>query len=219
MVDLMANRKTTQANNMYWTKTKLAGETGIPLSTVKYYMKNYDGYFPSEKVDGYTHPVYDDTAIEVLNLIKELMDANTPKAEVLQRLEQEFKDTYIPLTEHARQHSDNPSAALATTNSTDNLSAGQQLTTAIANSLVANEQAMMALSRMNDEHGRTIAKQEQQIGERDDRISELETENSTLKDDKSNLESRVEELEAENAELKRGGVIRRLFAEPKNDEK
>jgi hypothetical protein len=60
-----------------YTKTEIAENSGIHLGRVSYYFKQFPEYFEEHQVKGKVHPVYDESAIEIVKLIGDMIKTSS----------------------------------------------------------------------------------------------------------------------------------------------
>lgn len=174
------------------TKKQIAQKSGIPTSTVKYYMDNYSEFFVEHDVDGSPYPKYEEQAVDVAKRIGELTAERKSRDEIREILAEDFEaiETYIP------------SASMVDDNLRDKATTIDASTLSVQNSVLAVGEALGALNRMNDELGKVIKKQEKDIETRDATIDEQqktltkkEAEIERLTKDNQSKDTQIAELE------------------------
>ena len=69
---------------------QIAKRLNIPTSTVAYYRKNYADFMPSTRLKGKRYPMYEEQAVDVVALVRELAEKNTEQHEILSALEAKY---------------------------------------------------------------------------------------------------------------------------------
>ena len=55
-----------------YTLKEIAQQLGITPSTARYYRDNYKEFLPTQRIEGKQHPLYEDNAVDVLKIIRDL---------------------------------------------------------------------------------------------------------------------------------------------------
>lgn len=97
---------------------QIAIKLDIPQSTVAYYRKNYADFMPSTRLKGKRYPLYEEQAVEVVSLIRELSERGKEQHEILLELESKYPpviDRSGENTTNEQQTNQQPTTMLATT--------------------------------------------------------------------------------------------------------
>lgn len=165
------------------SKAKISKLSGIPITTVKSYMEHFEEFFAPETSHGGKRLGYSEASVEIVRRIRELSNQQVSRDEIRQVLRQEFD---VVWTLEA-QSSDINRPPVAPQSSDENPFLD------MTQSLSAAWHAVEALNQMNDELGKTIAKQTKRLQERGKAIRKLydlyEHQQKTIK----TLEKRLDE--------------------------
>lgn len=175
---------------------QLSKETKIPESSVRYYRKQYNEYFPSTRLDGKKHPVFDRECIEVLKVIRKASDNGKEKHEILQLLGDKFSPIYDAETDKpAKEQNSNQQThhkTLATTNPQAFLPPNFLAT-------------MKQMQEFNDNQTQLTGHYQTQNNQQADLIGDLKTKND-------DLEKENKELKQQLKTANKPGILKKIFS-------
>lgn len=96
---------------------QIAKRLNIPTSTVAYYRKNYADFMPSTRLKGKRYPMYEEQAVEVVALVREMAENGGEQHEILKALENKYPpviDKSGENTTNEQQTNEQPTTILAT---------------------------------------------------------------------------------------------------------
>jgi DNA-binding transcriptional MerR regulator len=140
---------------------QIAKSLNIPQSTVAYYRNNYADFMPSTRLKGKRYPLYEEQAIEVVRLVRELSEKGKEQHEILIALEAK----YPPVIDKSGENDSNEQQT------------NQQPTTMLATTQNQGEIISRLIGQQTDlirSQDTTLEAYRNQLGEKERRIEELE---------------------------------------------
>lgn len=152
-----------------FTKKDLAKKFDVSPSTITNYISNYGAFMRTHKAKNQRYETYDQQAIDVISLVRDLLEKGQTKAQITTALEQEYGEIYEP------DSNENQSSA-TTVQLTDNSPAttGLQPQNHLA-------KATELMSRTVSTYERTLEQVLKLSEQKDKQIIELMSENTKLK--------------------------------------
>jgi hypothetical protein len=140
---------------------QIAKKLDIPQSTVAYYRNNYADFMPSVRLKGKRYPLYEEQAIEVVGLVRELSEKDKEQHEIILALEAK----YPPVIDKSGENDSNEQQT------------NEQPTTMLATTQKQGEIISRLISQQTDlirSQDTTLEAYRNQLGEKERRIEELE---------------------------------------------
>ena len=163
--------------NLY-SLQQIAERLKLPQSTVAYYRKNYADFMPSTRVKGKRYPLYEDQAIEVVALVRELSEAGKQQHEIIEELEKKYPsviDTTGENSTNEQQTDQQSTAILATT----------QKQSEIISSLIGQQTQLLQAQNV------TLEGYKQQTQELADQLEAMTQERQALREKLAELENQA----------------------------
>lgn len=184
------------------TLKDIAQKLGVPQSNVRYDRDVYQEFIPSVTVEGQKHPMYDEGAIEVFQLITKLKNEGLSRHQVKEKLAEKYTPYYEDKTNAEQELTDligeNPmqqgSNSLATTNLAQ----------------------LMRMYKATIENNREMAESHLQIEEYNTKKLQAQRLHiAELQDTIEQLRERIKELESQSPrdeeQKSDGGLLKRIF--------
>lgn len=164
---------------------ELAKRTGLPDSTVSYYVKHYGEFLVQRYREGKRHPLYEEQAVEIVEIINRLTRERKSREEIRSFLTQTYDPVFdvqpLPPTIEDRK-----------TNEPKSTTDQQGL---VVTRLVAIQETVRATLRMLEDQDVIIARQEREVERLKREVADLDTRNRELEEENNRLKNKGETSE------------------------